>query len=437
MKAFRWLRSGRITAQITGLVFASGVVALAVMTIVVLRLSPEERAPAPLQRSAARVGTLLRALEGLSAERRAELVESYRADDLAIELGSTTDRSSGLKHEEGHILAPLVAREMPHGAKIDKVIDEPGHRVTFNVSLADGTDVLIHLQLEIPPPAQLPLVPPLIFLVAVSVALSVWAALRIVAPLSRFAVAVEKFGLAGQGKALPEEGPAEIRQATGAFNRMRERILRLIEDRTQMMMAISHDLRTPLTRLRLRAEDVVDPDLKRGMLRDIELMESSISDAVLNLRVVTGQETRQRADLPSLLETIVDEFADAGFSVAYEGPQSLDADLRPQAVTRAVTNLVQNATKFGTLVVVRLSVPATNIAQIEVEDDGPGVPDAEKEAVLKPFYRSDLARQAGGFGLGLAIASEVARDHAGTLTLHNRMPHGLCAHLCLPLRAPD
>jgi signal transduction histidine kinase len=277
-----------------------------------------------------------------------------------------------------------------------------------------------------------------VFIVAISLALSVWATVRIVSPLSRFVAAVERFGLAGQGETLPEEGPAEIRRATSAFNRMRERILRLVEDRTQMMMAISHDLRTPLTRLRLRAEDVGDGDLQRGMLRDIELMERSIADAVSNLRYTTTQEARERADLPSLLVTICDEFADAGLSVEYEGPQHLDAHLRPQAITRAVTNLVQNGTKFGSRVVVRLGVPEPGTAQIDVEDDGPGIPDAEKAAVLKPFYRSDPARQeAGGFGLGLAIALEVARDHGGTLTLHDRIPQGLCARLQLPLKVSD
>src|SRR5262249_43038212 len=155
-------------------------------------------------------------------------------------------------------------------------------------------------------------------------------------------------------------------------------ILRLIEDRTQMMIAISHDLRTPLTRLRLRAEDVHDKELASGMQRDIALMEKSISDAVSNLRHGTMQEPYERADLPSLLQTICSEFADAGIAVEYQGPDHLAVDLRPQAITRAVTNLVQNATKYGPTVAVRLSAPGPGIADIEVVDDGPGIPDAEK-----------------------------------------------------------
>lgn len=460
MNLSRWLRSTRIATQITVVVFVSGVIASAIITVVFLHSSPQDMpppgpqgmAPPGVQRSAVRVGTLVRALEDLPPNQRAALVASYRTGRLTIDLDAAPGSSSAGKPAEDHALAPVFARELPRDAKLKSIVDEPGNRVTLAVGLADGTPVLVHLELEGPPsrpppgpgpppgpppgpgPGTPPVLPPLVFLVAVSLALSVWVTLRLVAPLSRFVEAVEKFGLVNQGGPLPEEGPAEIRRATGAFNRMRERILRLIEDRTQMMMAISHDLRTPLTRLRLRAEDVGDADLQRGMLRDIELMERSISDAVSNLRHATTQEARERTDLPSLLVTICDEFADAGLPVEYEGPQALDAHLRPQAITRAVTNLVQNATKFGSQITVRLSVPEAGMAQIDVEDDGPGVPDAEKDAVLKPFYRSDPARQqAGGFGLGLAMALEVARDHGGTLTLHDRVSHGLCARLRLPL----
>jgi signal transduction histidine kinase len=200
-------------------------------------------------------------------------------------------------------------------------------------------------------------------------------------------------------------------------------------------MAISHDLRTPLTRLRLRAEDVSDLNFKRGILRDIDLMETSIAEAMSNLRDGGTQERFELADLPSLVETICDQFSDAGVAVEYHGPDHLAGRVRPRALGRAITNLVQNATKFGSAVVVRLSTTAQDTAQIEVEDDGPGIADAEKAAVLKPFYRTDAARQeAGGFGLGLAIAHEVARGHKGSLTLHDREPTGLCVRLRFPLR---
>lgn len=430
-----WLRSDRITTQIMMLVFASGVLALSLTTIVIIGLPPEQIAPANPERSATRVGTLLRALDSLPPAAREDLVAAYRTGDLTIELASRGAAPSIPAQADRHPLMPLIARELPSGSRIDAVIEQPGHRLTLVTRLADGTPVVFHLQLDPPPPAPMPLLPPLLFLGATSIALFIWAALRIVAPLSRFSAAVEKFDLAGHAQPLVEEGPAEIRLATGAFNRMSERILRLMADRTRMMMAISHDLRTPLTRLRLRSEDVPDRELQSGMLRDIEAMEVSIADAVSNLRHVSGQEERSQADLPSLLETICSDFSDAGFSVAYSGPRTLAVCLRPQAVSRAVTNLVQNATTYGSLVTVTLTVLDSQAVAIDVEDDGPGIPDSEKEAVLRPFYRSDPSRQkAGGFGLGLAIALEVVRDHAGALTLHDRRPHGLRARLRLPLQ---
>lgn len=431
-----WLRSGRITVQITVLVFASGLLALSVTTVVLFRMAPEQAVPVTPQTTSTHIGTIMRALEGLSPSGRRELAATYRSGDLTIILAPPADATKLSAAPESHPFIPLIIRELPSGSKVNSIVDQPDHRMAVAATLSDGMPVLFQLRLDPRPPAPVPLLLPLLFLVAISIALFIWAALRIVAPLSRFSAAVDKFGVANQTQPLLEEGPAEIRQATRAFNRMSERILRLIEDRTQMMMAISHDLRTPLTRLRLRTEDVTNEETRRSMLRDIQRMESSISEAVSNLRHVSATEARARADLPSLLETICNEFADAGSAVSYEGPQSLTATVRPLAMTRAVTNLVQNATKFGSRVTVRLGEADGKAAVIDIEDDGPGIPDSEKEAVLKPFYRSDPARQeAGGFGLGLAIALEVARDHGGTLTLHDSNPHGLRVTLRLPLQS--
>jgi len=431
MRVRDWLRSGRITVQITALVFTSGLLALSVIAFVVFNLPEEQAVPASPHRSATRIGTIMRALDALPSSGRAEVAAAYKSGDLTIDLSPHKDPAPPAAASERHPFFQLIARELPSGSKLTTVVDQPDHHMTVTAALSDGTPVLFNLKLDPPPPAPVPLLAPLLFLAVISIALFVWTALGVVAPLRRFSAAVEKFGLAGQAQPLAEEGPAEIRLATAAFNRMSDRILRLIDDRTQMMMAISHDLRTPLTRLRLRAEEVTSEDAKRGILRDIELMESSISEAVTSLRHVSARETRVRADLPSLLQSICSDFADAGFAIAYVGPEKLAVTLRPQALARAVTNLVQNATKYGTRIVVRLQQEGKT-AVIDVEDNGPGIRDEEKEAVFAPFYRSDPARQdPGGVGLGLAIAFEVARDHGGILTLHDCEPHGLRARIRL------
>jgi len=424
-----WLRSGRITVQITALVITSGLLALSVITFVLFNLPDEKAAPASPHRNATRIGTIMRALDALPSSGRAEVVAAYKTGDLTIDLSPPTDPEPSASSAAGRFIVPLIARELPTGSKVTAVVNQPDDRMSVTAVLADGTPVLFKLKLDPPPPGEL--LAPLLFLAAISISLFIWTALRIVAPLSRFSAAVEKFGLAGQAEPLAAEGPAEIRLATAAFNRMSDRITRLIDDRTQMMMAISHDLRTPLTRLRLRAEEVSGAEAKRGFLRDIELMDSSISEAVTSLRHVSAREAPVRADLPSLLESICSDFADAGFTIEYIGPARLAATVRPQALTRAVTNLVQNATKYGTRTAVRLRQEGKT-AVIDVEDDGPGVRDSQKLAVLEPFYRADPARQdPGGFGLGLAIAFEVARDHGGILTLHDCEPHGLRARIRL------
>ena len=143
------------------------------------------------------------------------------------------------------------------------------------------------------------------------------------------------------------------------------------------------------------------------------------------------------ADLPSLVETICDQFEDAGHTIAYDGPRHLAVRCLPLALERALANLVDNAVKFGSSVTIRLDTTIPNQVSIEVEDDGPGISDDEKPLVLEPFYRADAARQSiSGFGLGLAIALNVAKHHAGTLTLHDRTPHGLRARLSIPLAGP-
>jgi signal transduction histidine kinase len=198
-------------------------------------------------------------------------------------------------------------------------------------------------------------------------------------------------------------------------------------------MAISHDLRTPLTRLRLRAEELAEESPKHRMFEDIALMDASIASAVAYVREGGATETPEMAELPSLVEAICEQFEDEGHPIVYDGPRHLAVRCLPLALERAIANLVDNAVKFGSSVTVRLDTTVADEVAIEVDDDGPGIPDLEKPRVLEPFYRTDEARSSvGGFGLGLAIAHTVARHHGGSLTLHDRLPHGLRARLTIP-----
>lgn len=270
---------------------------------------------------------------------------------------------------------------------------------------------------------------------ATSIALSVWAARQLTAPLTRFADAAEQFGATLAGEPLAENGPTEIRRATSAFNRMRDSIRRLVEERTFMLAAISHDLRTPLTRLHLRVETMTEPETRRQALGDIRSIETLLNSALAYLRGEGGRRRREMVSLPSLLQTVCNEFADMGMDVTYEGPQRAAAECDGTLIARAVTNLVDNAMQHGTRTTVRLTSLWPGKAAIEVTDDGGGLSDDEKVRMLEPFHRGDQARgvrDKSGFGLGLTIAKSIVEDHGGTITLADAAPTGLTVRIVLP-----
>jgi signal transduction histidine kinase len=275
----------------------------------------------------------------------------------------------------------------------------------------------------------------LLFAVISVTLLGLWAARALTAPLSSFAKAAENFSLNGAAAPLPERGPEEIRSVAKALNRMRERITGLIDDRTRMLAAISHDLRTPITRMRLRSEFIEDETHRTRMLGDLDQMRSMLESVLSFLRNDRRLEAMTLVDVASTLQLITDQFADMGRKVAYDGPGHAMATVRPEDLHRSVTNLVENAVRFGAEAVIRLSLTPDHVT-IDVEDDGPGISDAQKNNMLEPFVRGDDARNmddAAGFGLGLSIANAIVLAHGGTLSLHDRQPHGLVARIQLPV----
>lgn len=265
--------------------------------------------------------------------------------------------------------------------------------------------------------------------------LGLWAARALTRPLSSFAEAAENFSLDGTAEPLPERGPEEIRSVARALNRMHERIARLMSDRTRMLAAISHDLRTPITRLRLRAEFIEDEGNRKRMLIDLDQMRAMLESVLSLLRNDRRIEAVTLVDIASTLQLVADQFGDMGHVVRYDGPASATAAARPDDLHRGVTNLVENAVRFGAEVTIRLDVSGTALV-IDVEDDGPGISDARKQEMLEPFVRGDDARtmdESTGFGLGLSIARAIALAHGGELSLHDRKPHGLIVRMQLPV----
>ncbi len=274
----------------------------------------------------------------------------------------------------------------------------------------------------------------LVALVTLIILFSLFAVWAITRPLRRIAAAAMKADISVQTAPFEERGSGEIVALARALNAMQSRISAMVEGRTRMLRGISHDLRTPLTRLRLRAERVQSEELRDALLVDIQRIDHLLQESLGYLRDNHSQEAFQRADLASILRTICDEFADMGHDVTYSGPPRLAAQFKALALTRAITNLCQNAVKFGTEVDVSLS-EVEGTAVVEVTDNGPGIREEYKARVREPFFKVDPARGGAdaGFGLGLSIVSEIVDTHHGSFQLLDRQPTGLIARVTLPL----
>jgi two-component system osmolarity sensor histidine kinase EnvZ len=255
---------------------------------------------------------------------------------------------------------------------------------------------------------------------------------RALFPIRLLARATEKVGSA-DGIHLEEEGTAEVRQLIRGFNVMQERIHRLIADRTQALAAVGHDLRTPIARVQLRAESIEDDALREAIGRDVAEMEAMVASLLAFLGGEGDPEPPTRTDLAVMAVTTIEEAQDRGHESHYVGPDHLETVLRRMGFRRALVNLVENAIHYGRAVTLTLVVNGDRI-RILVEDEGPGIPEEELDAVLKPFARLDTARARNtkGLGLGLAIVQRAVEQDGGVLRLSNRPEGGLRAEILLP-----
>ena len=264
-------------------------------------------------------------------------------------------------------------------------------------------------------------------------AISFWAVHRITRPLRRFAEAAERIGLDVRTPSLPERGSRELRNATRAFNQMQERLRRFVDDRTMMLAAISHDLRTMLTRLKLRAEFIEDAEQQKKAIADLDEMQAMLDSTLAFSRDDAADEPRTLTDLSALLSSLCDDIADTGADVTFEGPARLSYTCAPGAIKRAIGNIVTNAVKYGDKAAVYLSNGADHI-EITVRDNGPGIPAVRREDVFRPFFRLEESRnrETGGSGLGLAVARSIVRRHGGDIFLEDAPDAGLLVRIILP-----
>lgn len=314
--------------------------------------------------------------------------------------------------------------------------ERPTASYDVTVHLPDSS-TLTYRVTRLSPGAPLPpsLMVNLILLVAVLVIALYVVARSVTRPLSRLALAADNLGRSIRQPKLEENGARELRRAARAFNTMQDRLHRYLDSRTRVLAAMSHDLKTPLTRLRLQVETQLDdPALQARFGRELDEMESMVRGALALFRGLNDEEALEPVDVGRLLETVRGEFTEMGQDVTVEGRALGPVPGKPQGLKRCITNLVANAVKFGN----RARILVRDGAQLEISicDDGPGIPPDELERVFEPFYRleSSRNRDTGGTGLGLSIARDVAQAHGGSVVLSNRPEGGLEARLILPRR---
>jgi signal transduction histidine kinase len=370
----------------------------------------DEPALGPQQESGWQVDMLRRALSDHLAETTKQSFRLQRSDQLT-----------------GEVWREYLTRSQQ--------VEDTGEMLSVSLPLNDG--FWINFAAPINPPE-----PFWSFRFALSMAVMLIAVLvltalivrRLTEPLETFAGAATRLGQNMRAPALPVRGPREVCEAIRAFNKMQARIRRFVEDRTEMLAAISHDLGTPITRMRLRAEFVDDDQQREKMLADLDDMEKMVFSALSFAREEAASEPHVMVDLRSLMQRVCDGVSDAGHQVRLDiGENAVRFGCQHTALRRALTNLVDNAVKYGRQAHASLMEDDIGIL-IRVDDEGPGIPDELQEDAFRPFRRLEDSRnrETGGMGLGLAVARTIIRAHGGDVTLTNRREGGLRAEVRLP-----
>lgn len=404
--------------------------------------------------------TLARLVERLPAEDAARLASAFRSRTLCAAISATppaprrmTAAEQGLADFLSRRLRgvragpPDVAIEVgpPQGNvcrdedEEDEAGPRPPHRrgrvaaVAITVPVEDRGWLTLRSAVGLPPAwSRITLLSFLVSALAVAVVTLVWVRMQ-TRSLRALADASERFGRGESVPPLPVEGPAEVAAATGAFNQMQDRLSQYMTDRLRLLAAVSHDLRTPLTTLRLKAEFVEDETVRDDIVATIDELTAICEATLAFTRAEATAEATQVVDLQALCAAVVEEFARAGADVAMTDGTSLEAACRPVALRRALRNLIENAVRYGLRARVAVAREGT-AAAIRVEDDGPGLPPDRIEDAFRPFVRLEASRNAetGGIGLGLAIARSIVKAHAGKLTLSNLPAGGLSAEIRIP-----
>ena len=447
MVLMRWLPRS-LTGRLVLAVVLAVVAAQSVAGVIFLKEKAHVTRQVVREFTADRVPGLVALILPMPAEKQAEVLRLLNTSTTRYALAQVPLASGrdGIAHFRARLrraMPPAVAavratiRNVPERGRGPNGTPLPdGEVLTLSLALPDGRWLNVERVLHPPIPQVMWPMALSLALSALAVAAAVALAVRrIVRPLKTLSAAAECLGRGEAVPAVPEEGPADVRGMTRAFNTMSERLTRFVTDRTRMLAAITHDLRTPITGMRLRAEMIEDAETRERILAGLNEMAEMTEAALAFAKADAKQEETRRIDLASLVQSIVDDFADAGHPVAYAGPERLEHPCRPTALKRALRNLVANAVTYGNRAEVALDTRDAQTVDVTVADDGPGIPADQLARIFDPFVRLEESRnrETGGSGLGLAIARSIARAHGGDVTLENRPEGGAVARLALPM----
>lgn len=429
----------RLILTIIGGLFGVALLGAAIMLVPGSGPPPDRQADL----TTARIEAAMMVLNRLAGDQRAAAVSALSANGLSFELRDMPPRGYDTA------LRPLG----PHGDRIATRLKAVGvasvslgriaTKVTpgvMHVQLGDGTFVVVRRSMPgfgFEPAIRITMVG---IIGAIGIlALSIVAAQRTIRPLSRFADAAERFGTDVNADPMPEDGTAEIAKAAHAFNQMQARIQRYVNERIEMLAAISHDLKTPITRMKLRAEFIEDDHQRARALADLDEMHAMIAALIAFAKGET-KEAATEVNLSELAQSVSEAAIDAGAISTCAVPGRVVSRCQPLAIRRALANLVQNAVRYGDRADISVVIETSTAPMIEIRvgDRGPGIPADLREEVFQPFRRLEASRSrdTGGSGLGLAIARQSARAHGGDIVFEDREGGGLVAVLSLPLTGP-
>lgn len=457
----RWLRFPRgLRGQLLLLLLTALVAAQGIGAVIFLDERDRVVVFGAAREAGSRAVSLAQELDGAAAEgaermlraaqsrsMRFEIVEQaeaerpiWRFSRLSRRLARDLDAPGGelriglVDEAPGERMAEHEAHEAHGGREGREWREERRHFLLVATPLKDGRWLSVKARLPRPPlqwawPALVS-----VALAAIAVTAVVWITVaRIARPMEALVTAADQLGRAEAPKPLPLAGPSEVRRVTTSFNAMADRITRLLDERARTLAAIGHDLRSPITAMRIRLEMVDDAETRERLEACVDEIQSLVEAALALARGGGVEEPKARIDLAALLGTIVAELKEAGGEAALDAPAVLEIEARPAALKRALRNIAENAVRYGEIARIAAERDADSV-RITIDDDGPGIPQTERERVFDPFVRLEgsRSRETGGAGLGLAIARAVIDGHDGTIALEAGPSGGTRAVIRLP-----